>query len=48
MPNGNLYGTASGSGASNDGTIFELLAGTDAVKTIASFNGTNGQPHTTA
>jgi len=39
---GNLYGTASGGGASNDGTIFELAHGSPKITTLASFNGTNG------
>src|SRR5262249_18112490 len=39
---GNLYGTTTAGGASGDGTIFELAAGSDTVTTLASFNGTNG------
>jgi uncharacterized repeat protein (TIGR03803 family) len=40
---GNLYGTASLGGASQDGTIFELVKGSGTITTLASFNGTNGQ-----
>jgi uncharacterized repeat protein (TIGR03803 family) len=40
--NGNLYGTASGGGASNDGTVFEVAKGTGTITTLASFNGTDG------
>jgi uncharacterized repeat protein (TIGR03803 family) len=39
---GNLYGTASGGGASSDGTLFELAAGSHTITTLADFNGTNG------
>jgi uncharacterized repeat protein (TIGR03803 family) len=39
---GNLYGTTSYGGASNDGTLFELAAGSGTIATIASFNGTDG------
>jgi uncharacterized repeat protein (TIGR03803 family)/autotransporter-associated beta strand protein len=39
---GNLYGTTSGGGADDQGTVFELAAGTDALTTLASFNGKNG------
>ena len=39
---GNLFGTAAGGGASNDGTVFELTAGSGAITTLASFNGSNG------
>jgi uncharacterized repeat protein (TIGR03803 family) len=39
---GNLYGTASGGGASKDGTVFELAHGSGAITTLASFNGSNG------
>jgi uncharacterized repeat protein (TIGR03803 family) len=39
---GNLYGTASGGGASNDGTIFEVAKGSRTITTLASFNGTDG------
>jgi uncharacterized repeat protein (TIGR03803 family) len=40
--NGNLYGTTSGGGAFNDGTVFEVAAGTGTVTVLASFNGTDG------
>jgi uncharacterized repeat protein (TIGR03803 family) len=39
---GNLYGTTANGGASNDGTVFELAAGSGTITTRASFNGTNG------
>jgi uncharacterized repeat protein (TIGR03803 family) len=39
---GNLYGTTSQGGASNDGTVFELAHGSGTITTLASFNYTNG------
>ncbi len=39
---GNLYGTASSGGGSNDGTVFEVAPGSGKLTTLASFNGTNG------
>ena len=39
---GNLYGTASSGGASSDGTVFELVHGSNTITTLASFNGANG------
>ena len=39
---GNLYGTAEGNGASGNGTIFKLAAGSSTITALASFNGTNG------
>ena len=39
---GNLYGTTYGGGNSNDGTIFELGAGSSTITTLASFDGCNG------
>ncbi len=39
---GNLYGTTSGGGANNAGTVFQLAAGTHALTTLATFNGANG------
>jgi len=39
---GNLYGTASGGGASNEGTVFELAHGSSTPSVLASFNGANG------
>jgi uncharacterized repeat protein (TIGR03803 family) len=39
---GNLYGTTSCGGAFNDGTVFEVAAGSGTITTLASFNGTNG------
>ena len=41
---GNLYGTASGGGASGDGAVFEVAHGSGTLTTLASFNGTNGHP----
>ena len=38
---GNLYGTTYSGGTNNDGTIFEIAAGSTAVTTIASFDNTN-------
>jgi uncharacterized repeat protein (TIGR03803 family) len=40
---GNLYGTASGGGASGAGTVFEVAAGSGKITTLASFDGTDGQ-----
>jgi uncharacterized repeat protein (TIGR03803 family) len=40
---GNLYGETEGGGAAGDGTIFKLAAGSGAITTLASFNGSNGQ-----
>ncbi len=39
---GNLFGTTGGGGASGHGTVYEILHGTTAITTLASFNGTNG------
>ena len=39
---GNLYGTTLAGGASNYGTVFELAKGSNAITTLASFNGDNG------
>ena len=39
---GNLYGTASGGGTHNDGTLFEINHATGALSTLVNFNGTNG------
>jgi uncharacterized repeat protein (TIGR03803 family) len=39
---GNLFGTTGSGGPSDDGTVFEIKAGSDAVTTLASFNGSNG------
>lgn len=39
---GNIYGTTYYGGAHNYGTVFEVPAGTQAVTTLASFDGTNG------
>ena len=40
--NGNLFGTASFGGASEDGTVFEIAQGSNVITTLASFNGTDG------
>ena len=39
---GNLYGTTSGGGANNDGTVFEIASGSNTITSLGSFNGTNG------
>ena len=39
---GNLFGTAGLGGSSNQGTVFELAAGSSAISALASFNGANG------
>ncbi len=39
---GNLYGTTSGGGADQEGTVFELDPSTGALTTVVTFNGTNG------
>ena len=39
---GNLFGTTASGGASNDGTVFEVAAGTHTLTTLATFTGTNG------
>lgn len=44
---GNLYGTTNSGGANDDGTIFEIAAGTHTLTTLHSFNGADGQ-HPTA
>jgi uncharacterized repeat protein (TIGR03803 family) len=40
---GNLFGTTRFGGASNDGTVFEVAAGSGTITALASFNGTDGQ-----
>jgi uncharacterized repeat protein (TIGR03803 family) len=40
--NGNLFGTAQLGGASNNGTVWELVKGSSTITPLASFNGTNG------
>ena len=43
---GNLFGTTARGGASNCGTVFEIVKDSGAITTLASFNGTNGMaPH---
>jgi uncharacterized repeat protein (TIGR03803 family) len=44
--NGALYGTTSGGGTSNDGTVFEITP-SGAFTTLHSFDGTDGQAPTT-
>ena len=39
---GNLLGTTQSGGASNDGTVFEITKGSNAITTLATFNGNNG------
>jgi uncharacterized repeat protein (TIGR03803 family) len=39
---GNLYGTTSGGGTNNDGTVFKVATGTHKLTTLATFDGTNG------
>ena len=39
---GNLYGTTVQGGASGDGTVFEIVKGSNTITTLASFNGANG------
>jgi len=39
---GNLYGTTAGGGANGEGTVFEVAAGSNAITTLASFDGTDG------
>ena len=39
---GNIFGTTVLGGASNFGTVFEIVHGTTAITTVASFNGFNG------
>ncbi|HEY2587110.1 MAG TPA: choice-of-anchor tandem repeat GloVer-containing protein, partial [Tepidisphaeraceae bacterium] len=39
---GNLYGTTHQGGANDEGTVFELPAGSNSITTLASFDGSNG------
>jgi uncharacterized repeat protein (TIGR03803 family) len=39
---GNLFGTTREGGTSNNGTVFEVAAGSGSITTLASFNGANG------
>ena len=39
---GNLFGTTEYGGAKDDGTVFEVQAGSGTIATLASFNGTDG------
>jgi uncharacterized repeat protein (TIGR03803 family) len=40
---GNLFGTTDKGGTYNDGTVFEIAKGSNAVTTLVTFNGANGQ-----
>ena len=39
---GNLFGTTEGGGASGNGSVYEIAAGSTALTTLASFNGADG------
>ena len=39
---GNLFGTATNGGPLSSGTVFEVVSGSGAITTLASFNGANG------
>lgn len=39
---GNLYGTTYEGGADGDGTVFEIARGSNAITTLATFDGSNG------
>jgi uncharacterized repeat protein (TIGR03803 family) len=39
---GDIFGTAASGGAYGDGTVFEVVAGSNTITTIASFDGANG------
>ena len=39
---GDVFGAVASAGATGSGTIFEVVAGSGAITTLASFNGTNG------
>ncbi len=41
-PAGNFFGTTQAGGIFSDGSVYEIPAGTNTIKTLASFNGTNG------
>jgi uncharacterized repeat protein (TIGR03803 family) len=41
--NGNLFGTAEAGGANNEGTVFEVVQGSNTITVLASFNNTNGE-----
>ena len=46
---GNLFGTTQSGGTYNDGTVFEIAAGTHDFSTVATFNDFNGyDPRATA
>ena len=40
---GNLYGATYSGGSNGDGTVFEYVNGSGTIKTLASFNGGNGE-----
>jgi uncharacterized repeat protein (TIGR03803 family) len=44
----NFYGTVYGGGANSNGTVFKVAAGSHAISTLATFNGTNGAEPATA
>jgi uncharacterized repeat protein (TIGR03803 family) len=44
-PSGNMYGTTVGGGANGVGNLFVVAAGTHAVSTLISFDGTNYDPY---
>ena len=41
---GNLYGTTANGGASGDGSVFELAAGSGTITLLASFDSVHGSP----
>ncbi len=41
--NGNLFGVTENGGSSDNGTVFEVVSGTNTITTLAQFNGANGQ-----
>jgi uncharacterized repeat protein (TIGR03803 family) len=42
-PAGDLFGTTAEGGGNGDGTVFEIVHGSNAITPLASFNGTDGQ-----
>lgn len=45
---GDLFGTTNSGGSANEGTVFELAAGTTSITTLASFTGGNAGAYPTA